>query len=90
MNLVPVDSSNLKWVGYDPATRILQIEFGKVDHDDPFNRVYRYFDVPPEVHQSLVEAVSLGKYLNQNVVDHFRFEYIGQRGDLESDAESEA
>ncbi|MFN5511203.1 MAG: KTSC domain-containing protein [Burkholderiales bacterium] len=85
MDRSPVDSSNIQSIGYDPATQTLEIEFGKVDPDDPTNRVYQYRDVPPEVHEALMSDPSHGHYLYENIAFVFEYQLLGRRGDLESD-----
>lgn len=55
---VPVTSSDLASVGYDPETVTLEVEFNK-------SGVYQYFGVPPHVHEELMMASSKGKYFNQ-------------------------
>ena len=42
----PYNSSTIFSAGYDPATRVLEIEFRN-------HRLYRYLDVPPEVYAGL-------------------------------------
>ena len=64
MNRVAVRSSNLVSVGYDGESRILEIEFNK-------GRVYRYSGVPPEEHEALMNASSLGKYFAANIRDKY-------------------
>ncbi len=54
---VHVQSTSLKRVGYDPATRTLEIEF----HDGD---VYQYFNVPAVVHRDLLNASSIGQYFS--------------------------
>ncbi|MBA1275757.1 KTSC domain-containing protein [Stutzerimonas azotifigens] len=53
-----VESESLRSVGYDPARRVLEVEFQG-------DGVYRYEDVPPEVVLELLEAESMGTYFNQ-------------------------
>ena len=84
MDRTPVESSNIQSIGYDPATRVLEVEFGKSELEDPSNRIYIYRDVPPEVHEALMEDISHGGYLNANVAHEFPYELIGVRGELES------
>lgn len=60
MNRVPVESSNLSEVGYDPATKILEIAFTR-------GGVYQYFAVPDSVHQDLMAATSIGRYFDLNI-----------------------
>jgi hypothetical protein len=60
MNRVPVSSSNLASVGYDPEQRILEVEF--------LNRsVYQYLGVPSQVYSGLMSAGSHGSYLDLHV-----------------------
>lgn len=65
VELVPVHSSNLAAVGYDPATGEMQIQFRRR------GRLYSYADVPPDVHDALINAGSKGGYFNYRV----RFRY---------------
>lgn len=60
MNRVPVVSSNVAEVGYDAATRTLEVAFNS-------GGVYQYFDVPSSVYQGLLSASSVGRYLDVNV-----------------------
>ena len=60
MERVPVQSSNLASVGYDPKTSTLEIGFIN-------GSIYQYSSVPPEIHQGLMNAVSKGTYLDQNI-----------------------
>lgn len=60
MNRVSVGSSNLKAVGYDPRSQILEIAF----HN---GGVYEYYGVPVQVHESLMNAGSLGRFLHHNI-----------------------
>ena len=60
MRRTPIDSTSLKSVGYEPATRTLEVEFQG-------GRVYRYFDVPPRRYRALLDAESAGRFLNTEV-----------------------
>ena len=55
-----VDSEALRSVGYDPDSRILEIEFNN-------GTVYRYFAVPLSVHAGLMTAKSKGEYYAANI-----------------------
>ena len=57
MNRTQITSSNLRSVGYDPATSTLEVEFR---HGD----VYQYFDVPAARHTGLLSAYSHGAYFD--------------------------
>lgn len=63
---VAVKSSNLVSVGYDSASRTLEIEFGG-------GSVYRYFRVPPEKHEGLMGASSHGKYFAARIKGVYRY-----------------
>lgn len=60
MNRVPVSSSNLMSVGYDPESQILEVAF----HN---NTVYQYLNVPHQIYSSLMSAGSHGSYLDSHV-----------------------
>ncbi|THF60454.1 KTSC domain-containing protein [Pseudothauera rhizosphaerae] len=55
MNRVPVSSSNLRAVGYDPETRILEVEFLN-------GGLYSYSGVPSSIHPGIMSASSHGSY----------------------------
>jgi hypothetical protein len=59
MKRIPVTSSNIMSVGYDPATRTLEVAYS--------TGVYQYAEVPPEVHLGLMGAGSKGRYLHTQV-----------------------
>ena len=68
--MVPVTSSQLSQVGYDKATKRLQIVFTK-------GQVYVYHDVPEEVYTNLVEnTASVGQYFNQHVKFSFKYDRL--------------
>jgi hypothetical protein len=55
MRRKPIDSSAIASVGYDAAKEELEVEFTS-------GNVYRYFDVPQEVYQDLLQAPSKGRF----------------------------
>lgn len=55
MDRVPVESSNIVSVGYEPARYLLEIEFQS-------GAVYQYARVPSHIHQGLMQAESKGFY----------------------------
>lgn len=61
-----VESSNLRSVGYDEFLLVLEVEFKN-------GAVYRYYGVPAEVHDELINAESVGKYFNANVKSKYNF-----------------
>ena len=68
----PVESSNLAAVGYDARRRLLEIEFRS-------GGIYRYFEVPAEVHGQLLAAESKGRFFAKHIRDRFRFERVNAR-----------
>jgi hypothetical protein len=67
MEREPVKSSQLKSVGFDAESGILEVEFNG-------GGIYRYLSVTKETHQGLMEAQSIGKYFGQQVRGKFKFE----------------
>ncbi len=60
MDRMPVSSSNLAEVGYDPQTQTLEIMFLT-------GAVYQYIGVPEAHHLGLLSASSKGTYLDQHI-----------------------
>ena len=69
MRRQPVESSSLQSVGYDAASQVLEVQFRT-------GRVYRYFGVPPDVYNSLLQASSRGAFFNANIRDQYPFERV--------------
>lgn len=59
-----VRSSSVVSVGYDPPARTLDVEFRT-------GRIYRYFDVPPLVYSDLLNADSIGGFINRSIKGRF-------------------
>jgi XTP/dITP diphosphohydrolase len=70
---IPVESSDLVAVGYDEPSRTLEIEFKE-------NRVYRYFEVEPEMYKGLMKAESYGEYFFGFINRHYRYKRVGDTG----------
>ena len=68
----PVESSVLAAVGYDAQRRVLEIEFHS-------GAIYRYLEVPEEIHRRLLAAESKGHYFGANIRDKFRSERVKLR-----------
>jgi hypothetical protein len=68
-----VNSSVIASVGYDARTSGMDVEFIS-------GRVYRYFQVPPAVHDSLMSAQSIGRYFNAHIRDRFRNRELTELG----------
>ena len=65
-NMVPVESSNLRAVGYDASSNTLFIEFRN-------NRLYAYESVPQMVHAELMLAPSKGRYHRKNIRSIYKY-----------------
>ena len=71
MTRTPVVSSNVVSVGYDAASKTLEVEFNG-------GAVYQYFGVPSSVHQGLLNADSVGSYFSAHV--KFSYKYKKTKG----------
>ena len=60
MEMIPVDSSNILAIGYDPNSATLCIAFKDGSE-------YEYYDVPQYEFDNFIEAGSKGKYGHQNI-----------------------
>lgn len=69
MKRAPVISSSIRSVGYAPEERVLEIEFVG-------GGVYRYLDVPSEVHEALLEAESKGTFVNRAIKGRYRYQRV--------------
>ena len=66
---IPVTSSNLRSVGYDPNTRTLEVEFHS-------GGIYQYSNVPSNIHDGLMNASSHGKYFIAYIRNSFGYRRI--------------
>lgn len=64
MERIPVDSKSVTSVGYDSARFELEVEFRN-------GRVYRYEQVPVAAYRLLLQAPSIGEYINKVVKPRF-------------------
>jgi hypothetical protein len=67
MERVPVDSSNVSEIGYDVDEMVLEVEF----HG---GAVYRYHDVPADVHEELMTSASVGRFIATRIKGVYRCE----------------
>jgi hypothetical protein len=58
IKMIPVQSSNVKSVGYDEDNRNIHIEFTS-------GECYAYINVPKKVYEDLLIAKSIGSYINR-------------------------
>lgn len=61
---MPVHSSNIRSVGYNPASRMLEVEFHS-------GGIYQYSGVPENAHQGLMRAASKGAYFHDHIKDRY-------------------
>lgn len=64
-----VVSTNIRSIGYDEESRILEVEYLT-------GAVYEYHDVPPELYSGLMAAASHGGYLSRHVKNRYRYRRI--------------
>ncbi len=60
MDHQPLESSHIRSVGYDPATRVLEVAFHR-------GSTYRYQDISPEEHVALTTAYSPGAVFRETI-----------------------
>lgn len=64
MERTPVESSSVLSVGYDRVTCELEIEYLN-------GRTYRYLLVPPAAYRLLMQAPSIGEFVNREIKPRF-------------------
>lgn len=62
MELVNVNSSNLKSIGYENNTLVVKFNNGGI---------YWYSNVPQNIYEELLNAPSKGRYLNENIINKY-------------------
>jgi len=72
MERIPVQSSSVTSVGYDPAQSELGTEFSN-------GRIYRYLHVPAAACRLLLQAPSIGKYVNRVIKPRFEASVSAER-----------
>ena len=70
MTRTSIQSSNLRAIGYDPATHTLEVEFIN-------GGLYQYSGVPSQVHSALLSAVSHGSYFSHAIKNVYRCHKVG-------------
>ena len=66
MQLDPVESSMLAAIGYDADLQALVVLYNS-------GKAYQYLQVPQEVYQALMKASSKGRYMLDEVIDHYPY-----------------
>jgi hypothetical protein len=67
-----VSSSAVEWVNRDPVTGMVEIRYKEGDR-------YSYFAVPEQVYRGLLDAPSIGAYVNERIKPFYRFELEQRR-----------
>jgi hypothetical protein len=62
---IPIRSSNIRSVGYDENSRVLEVEFTS-------GGIYQYHNVPDHRYASLVRAGSKGEYFHGYIRNNYR------------------
>lgn len=65
----PVVSSDIRSVGYDKNSQVLEVEFHS-------GGTYQYYSVPQSVYEGLMSAPSHGKYFHRHVKGAFNYQKI--------------
>ena len=76
MERINVSSSQLKSIGYDPSTKILEIEFLPNRADSTGTSVYQYADVPPSVWEAFYRAPSPGSFFYKNIKGVYAYKKV--------------
>jgi len=85
MERIPVESSQIKSVGFNEDTLMMDVEFNS-------GSVYRYFNIDKSVFEEFIAAESVGKYFGANIKiypDKYPFEKIRSSDRDIAKAESE-
>ncbi len=67
MDLEPIDSTQIKAVGYDPKRRTLDVRFKNIEN------LVRYYNVSPAKFDALMQAGSHGGFLSDRIKGKYRF-----------------
>ncbi|WP_254510273.1 KTSC domain-containing protein [Anatilimnocola floriformis] len=66
MERIPVTSTSFTSIGYEPDSRILEVEFTR-------GAVFRYYDVPVEEYNALMAHDSIGRGFNAIIKNRYEF-----------------
>ncbi len=69
MNRTSVSSTNIRSVGYDRSSAILEVEFISGD-------IYQYFDVPENLYGGLMGSSSKGSFLKDHIKYNYRYQKV--------------
>ncbi len=78
MKRFPVESSNIRSIGYDNNRQTLEIEFYS-------GAVFQYFDVSEEIYQAVISSESVGRYFHENIKSNYSYTSLSSAsfGELE-------
>lgn len=71
MRRLPVDSSNLASVGYDPENKTLEVEFSS-------GAVYQYTKVPKKKYEDMIKSPSVGTYFASFIKSRHDYTKVGK------------
>jgi len=69
MDRTPVNSSDIRSIGYDPQLAILEVEFIS-------GGIYQYLNVPEHLYRGLMNAASKGQFLNNYIKYSYRYQKV--------------
>lgn len=70
MQRLPVESSDLVSIGYDPAAKVLEVEFQG-------GRIYQYRDVEPDIYTQFMRTDSFGTFFFAHINGRYRYQKVG-------------
>lgn len=73
--VIPVESSNISTISYNPFTRNLTILFKRGD-------MYKYDNVDIETALKMVLSKSIGSYFAKNIVNKYNFTRLNKNGSV--------
>ena len=65
MQMIPVNSSAIAAIGYDPQTRMMKIRFHQ-------SGTYNFCRVPEYVYRAFLNSSSKGSYYNNHIRDRYQ------------------
>ena len=64
MNMIPVNSSAISFIGYDNSSMKMKITFKQ-------GKTYNYCNVPQSIYSSFKNASSIGRYYDSYIKDRY-------------------
>ena len=64
MRMTPIYSTAIARTGYDAARHVLRLEYRS-------GRIYDYLNVPPETYEQLLNAGSVGEFINLEIKPNY-------------------